>query len=183
MKIRPGNKKTWLSRCRRCFMKTANYVFRLYIMLHFISIMRHFLCCRACKIEIICILLDKDALVSKIIIIFAVAFSCRKPKGPSGWVYFYEIERLLTLICAIVNFATLLAVSRCGNEWMLTVGVFLYPAANRRIYTVALCYGIIYVIRIRMRIFIYHSVGFLHCPSQWLFLISVDTFLLYKLER
>ena len=48
---------------------------------------------------------------------------------------------------------------------MLTVGVFLYPAANRRIYTVALCYGIIYVIRIRMRIFIYHSVGFLHCPS------------------
>lgn len=75
-----------------------------------------FLCCRACKIEIICILLDKDALVSKIIIIFAVAFSCRKPKGLSGWVYFYEIERLLTLICAIVNFATLLAVSRCGNE-------------------------------------------------------------------
>ena len=125
-----------------------------------------FLCCRACKIEIICILLDKDALVSKIIIIFAVAFSCRKPKGLSGWVYFYEIERLLTLICAIVNFATLLAVSRCGNEWMLTVGVFLYPAANRRIYTVALCYGIIYVIRIRMRIFIYHNVGFLHCPSQ-----------------
>ena len=116
LKIRPGNKKTWLSRCRRCFMKTANYVFRLYITLHFISIMRHFLCCRACKIEIICILLDKDALVSKIIIILAVAFSCRKPKGPSGWVYFYEIERLLTLICAIVNFATLLAVSRCGNE-------------------------------------------------------------------
>ena len=49
---------------------------------------------------------------------------------------------------------------------MLKVGVFLYAAANRRIYTVALCYGIIYVIRIRMRIFIYHSVGFLHCPSQ-----------------
>lgn len=49
---------------------------------------------------------------------------------------------------------------------MLTVGVFLYPAANRRIYTVALCYGIIYVIRIRLWIFIYHSVGFLHCPSQ-----------------
>ena len=51
---------------------------------------------------------------------------------------------------------------------MLTVGVFLYPDANRRIYTVALCYGIIYVIRIRMRIFIYHSVGFLHCPSHLL---------------
>lgn len=49
---------------------------------------------------------------------------------------------------------------------MLTVGVFLYPAANRRIYIVALCYGIIYVIRIRLWIFIYHSVGFLHCPSQ-----------------
>ena len=44
---------------------------------------------------------------------------------------------------------------------MLTVGVFLYPAANRRIYTVALCYGIMYVIYIRMRNFIYHSVGFL----------------------
>lgn len=29
---------------------------------------------------------------------------------------FYGIERLLTLICAIVNFATLQAVSRCGNE-------------------------------------------------------------------
>ena len=43
----------------------------------------------------------------------------------------------------------------------------LYPAANRRIYnTVALCYGIMYVIYIRMRDFIYHSVGFLHCPSQ-----------------
>lgn len=49
---------------------------------------------------------------------------------------------------------------------MLTVGVFLYPAANRRIYTIALCYGIMYVIYIRMRNFIYHSVGFLHCPSQ-----------------
>ena len=27
-------------------------------------------------------------------------------------------------------------------------------------------YGTIYNIYIRMRIFIYHSVGFLHCPSQ-----------------
>ena len=49
---------------------------------------------------------------------------------------------------------------------MLTVGVFLYPAANRRIYTVALCYGIIYVIRIRLWIFIYHSVGFLPCTLK-----------------
>lgn len=42
----------------------------------------------------------------------------------------------------------------------------LYPAANCRIYTVTLCYGIIYGIHIRKWIFIYHSVGFLHCPSQ-----------------
>ncbi|MBL1007420.1 MAG: hypothetical protein JJO71_27695 [Escherichia coli] len=45
-----------------------------------------FLCCRASKNKFICILLNKDALVSKIIITFAVAFSCRKPEGLSGWV-------------------------------------------------------------------------------------------------
>ena len=58
---------------------------------------------------------------------------------------------------------------------MLTVGVFLYPAANRRIYTVALCYGIIYVIRIRMRIFIYHSVGFLQENATAKIMIIFET--------
>ena len=53
-----------------------------------------FSCCKASYNEIIKILLDKYALVSKIILTFAVAFSCRKSKGPSGWVYFYGIERL-----------------------------------------------------------------------------------------
>ena len=102
----------------------------------------------------------------KLLLFLQLHSTAESPKGWAGGCDLYKIERLLTLICAIVNFATLLAVSRCGNEWMLTVGVFLYPAANRRIYTVALCYGIMYVIHIRMRNFIYHSVGFLHCPSQ-----------------
>ena len=121
-----------------------------------------FLCCRACKIEIICILLDKDALVSKIIIIFAVAFSCRKPKGPSGWVYFYGIERLLTLICAIVNFATLLAVSRCGNEWMLTVGV-LYILLR-----IVVCIPLLYVLVSCMTICSYMELSY---TIAWAFCI------------
>ena len=55
-------------------------------MLHFRFGNEAFLCCRAAQTNFISILLRKDALVSKIIITFAVAFSCRKPEGLSGWV-------------------------------------------------------------------------------------------------
>ena len=74
LKIRPGNKKTWLSRCRRCFMKTVNYVFRLYIMLHFVSVMRHFYVVEHVKLKLSAFYQDNDALVSKIIRIFTVVF-------------------------------------------------------------------------------------------------------------
>lgn len=47
-------------------------------MLHFRFGNEAFLCCRASNNKFICILLNKDALVSKIIITFAVAFFLQK---------------------------------------------------------------------------------------------------------
>ena len=60
----------------------------------------------------------------KLLLFLQLHSTAESPKGWAGGCDLYKIERLLTLICAIVNFATLQAVSRCGNEWMLTVGVF-----------------------------------------------------------
>ena len=60
----------------------------------------------------------------KLLLFLQLHTTAESPKGWAGGCDLYKIERLLTLICAIVNFATLQAVSRCGNEWMLTVGVF-----------------------------------------------------------
>lgn len=57
-----------------------------------------------------------SARISEIFIILQIHSSAESPKGSAGGCDFYGIERLLTLICAIVNFATLQAVSRCGNE-------------------------------------------------------------------
>ena len=47
---------------------------------------------------------------------------------------------------------------------MLTVGV-LYPAANCRMHTITVCFGIVYDYMFVPGIIIYHNVGFLHCPS------------------
>lgn len=47
---------------------------------------------------------------------------------------------------------------------MLTVGV-LYPAANCRMHTITVCFGIVYDHMFVPGIIIYHNVGFLHCPS------------------
>ena len=47
---------------------------------------------------------------------------------------------------------------------MLTVGV-LYPAANCRMHTITVCFGIVYDYMFVHGIIIYHNVGFLHCPS------------------
>lgn len=42
----------------------------------------------------------------------------------------------------------------------------IYPATNCCMHAITICFGIVYDYMFVHGIIIYHSVGFLHCPSQ-----------------